>query len=93
MAENGFTIVTTSKDSATSVDEGEAPIAAFLFTRDQVILRTDAGSVEALRKMPVKSKAVVLAAMGALFQRLTEMIDGESQPEHTDGTERLNGAD
>ena len=76
MSENGFTIVTKPSESPTLVGDGDAQIAAFVFTRDKVILRTDAGSVEALRKMPVKSKATVLAAMGALFQRLTEMIEG-----------------
>ena len=75
MSESGFTIVTTPKEIATLVDEGDAPIAAFVFTRDKVILRTDQGSVEALRNMPSASKATVLAAMEALFQRLTEMID------------------
>jgi hypothetical protein len=74
LEENGFTIVTREHKTRSLVDPGDAPIAAFVFTADQVILRTDAGSIDALKTMPENPKTVVLEAMAALFDKLTEMI-------------------
>lgn len=74
LEDNGFEIVTREHSTPTLVDPGDAPIAAFVFTVDQVILRTDQGSIDALKKMPEYSKAVVLDAMAALFEKLTGMI-------------------
>ena len=71
---NGFTIVTTPKDSPTMVDEGELMIAAFVFTKEKVILRTDSASIEALKRMPAASKAVVLDVLHTLSQRLEGLI-------------------